>query len=217
VKLCMFSPKELGLERGWPGRIDGDRVVQLAAQTLQSFFTGGGEAREHADYALADVVLRAPVMHPPSVRIFGRDGDFVFANPASIHGPEEVVHVPHGASGIVPVMRLAAIVGADQRIGGYTLMNDWDAPELSGAKAVDFAISLGPIVVTPDELELEEVDFDELVAHARANSRLLPGDVISAPGGSRKELLSPGDTGEVSMPPFGSLRNRIVQLGSATS
>jgi 2-keto-4-pentenoate hydratase/2-oxohepta-3-ene-1,7-dioic acid hydratase in catechol pathway len=213
----MFSPRELGLERGWPGRIDGDRVVQLAAQTLQSFFTGGGEAREHAEYALGDVLLRAPVLHPPSVRIFGRDGDFVFANPAAVHGPDDVVHVPRGASGIVPVLRLAAIVGAEQQIGGYTLMNDWDAPELSGAKAVDFAISLGPIVVTPDELQLPEVDFDALVAHAGANTRLLPGDVITAPGGSRKEMLSPGDTAEVSMPPFGTLRNRIVQLGSATS
>jgi 2-keto-4-pentenoate hydratase/2-oxohepta-3-ene-1,7-dioic acid hydratase in catechol pathway len=213
----MFSPRELGLERGWPGRIDGERVVQLAAQTLQSFFTGGGEAREHADSALGDVVLRAPVLHPPSVRIFGRDGDFVFANPAAIHGPDDVVHVPQGASGIVPVLRLAAIVGAEQEIGGYTLMNDWDAPELSGTKAVDFAISLGPIVVTPDELQLPDVDFDALVAHAAANTRLLPGDVITAPGGSRKEMLSPGDTGEVSMAPFGALRNRLVQLGAATS
>jgi len=213
----MFSPRELGLERGWPGRIDGERVVQLAAQTLQSFFTGGGEAREHADYALGDVVLRAPVLHPPSVRIFGRDGDFVFANPAAIHGPDDVVHVPQGASGIVPVLRLAAIVGAEQRVGGYTLMNDWDAPELSGTKAVDFAISLGPIVVTPDELQLPDVDFDTLVAHAAANTRLLPGDVITAPGGSRKEMLGPGDTGEVDMQPFGALRNRLVQLGSATS
>jgi hypothetical protein len=217
MRLCMFSPKGMGLERGWPGRIDGDRVVQLAAQTLQSFFTGGGEAREHADYALDDVVLRAPVLHPPSVRIFGRDGDFVFANPAAIHGPDDVVHVPDGASGIVPVMRLAAIVGAEQQIGGYTLMNDWDAPELSGTKAVDFAISLGPIVVTPDELQLADVDFATLVAHAGANTHLLPGDVITAPGGSRREMLHAGDTGEVSMPPFGALTNRVVQLGSATS
>ena len=49
VRLCMFSPRDRDLPRGWPGRIDGDRVVQLAAQTLQSFFTGGGEAREHDD------------------------------------------------------------------------------------------------------------------------------------------------------------------------
>ena len=66
----MFTPRELALERGWPGRIEGDRVIQLAAQTLQSFFTGGGSAREHAEYALADVDLRPPVLRPPTVRDF---------------------------------------------------------------------------------------------------------------------------------------------------
>ncbi|TMK67486.1 MAG: hypothetical protein E6G60_00900, partial [Actinobacteria bacterium] len=66
----MFTPRELALERGWPGVIEGDTVVQLAAQTLQSFFTGGGQARRHAEYALADVDLRAPVLHPPSARDF---------------------------------------------------------------------------------------------------------------------------------------------------
>ena len=43
MKLCMFSPRDQDLERGWPGRIDGDKVIQLAAQTLQAFFTGGGD------------------------------------------------------------------------------------------------------------------------------------------------------------------------------
>ena len=66
----MFSPKGENLKRGWPGRVDGDRVVQLAAQTLQSFFAGGGKAREHAEYALDDVDLRPPVLYPPSVRDF---------------------------------------------------------------------------------------------------------------------------------------------------
>src|SRR3954451_4685550 len=67
MKLCMFTPKEAALERGWPGRIDGDEVVQLAAQTLQAFFTGGGGAREHARYPLADVEFRPPVLNPPSI------------------------------------------------------------------------------------------------------------------------------------------------------
>ena len=66
----MFTPRELELERGWPGIIEGDTVYQLAAQTLQAFFTGGGTARRHAEYALADVDLRPPVVHPPSVRDF---------------------------------------------------------------------------------------------------------------------------------------------------
>jgi hypothetical protein len=105
----MFSPKGLELERGWPGRIEGDRVIQLAAQTLQSFFTGGGTAREHADYPLTEVDLRAPVLHPPSVRDFyafeqhvkaaratrGMDVPrewyeqpvFYFSNPNAIYGP----------------------------------------------------------------------------------------------------------------------------------
>ncbi len=211
----MFSPKDGELERGWPGRIEGDTVIQFAAQTLQAFFTGGG-AREHAEYALEDVVLRAPVLHPPSVRIFSRDGDFSFANPASIHGPGDVVYVPEGAEGIVPVARLAAIVGAEGAVGGYTLMNDWDAPALHGAKALDFAISLGPIVVTPDELDVEP-GFPQLFAHAAANTRLLPGDVIAAPGGQRKELVRAGDVAEVGMEPFGTLRNVIGQRGGVAN
>ena len=31
MRLCMFTPRELALERGWPGRIDNDWVVQLYA------------------------------------------------------------------------------------------------------------------------------------------------------------------------------------------
>jgi hypothetical protein len=206
----MFSPRDRDLERGWPGRIEGDTVVQLAAQTLQAFFTGGGEAREHATYALADVVLRSPVLHPPSVRIFSRDGDFSFANPASIHGPGDVVHVPDGAEGVVPVARLAAVVGAAGAVGGYTLMNDWDAPDLRGAKALDFAISLGPLLVTPDDFDASDADFPALLAHAVANTRLLPGDVIAAPGGYRKELVRAGEEAEISLDGIGTLRNPVA-------
>jgi hypothetical protein len=199
----MFSPVDLDLERGWPGRIDGDRVIQLAAQTLQSFFTGGGRAREHAEYALAEVVLRAPVLHPPSVRIFD-DGDFRFANPAAIVGPGDAVRIPEGADEIRPVLRRAAVIGADGAVGGFTLMNDWVAPGLAGAKAHDFAISLGPFVVT-DAVE----DLGDLVAYAARNTRLLPGDVIAAPG-EAQEPVRAGDVVELSLPPFDRLRNVVA-------
>ena len=121
MKLCMFSPKGMELERGWPGRIDGDEVVQLAAQTLQAFFSGGGTAREHARYPLAEVELRPPVLHPPSVRDFyafeqhvrtarERRGlevppewyempVFYFSNPAAIFGPEQEIPYPDGHGG----------------------------------------------------------------------------------------------------------------------
>ena len=116
----MFSPKGMDLERGWPGRIEGDKVIQLAAQTLQSFFTGGGSAREHAEFALADVDLRPPVLHPPAVRDFmafeehvatarrQRGSEvprewyeipvFYFSNPSSIYGPDAVVPYPEGTA-----------------------------------------------------------------------------------------------------------------------
>ena len=63
------------------GRIEGDTVVQLAAQTLQSFFTGGSAAREHAEYTLDDVLLRAPVLEPPSVRLFEDASSFCVREP----------------------------------------------------------------------------------------------------------------------------------------
>ena len=208
MKLCMFSPRELDLERGWPGRIEGDTVVQLAAQTLQAFFTGGGAAREHAEFALDDVVLRAPVLHPPSIRIFDGD-DFSFANPASVVGPDAVVRLPQGVDEIQPVLRLAAVIGPSV-ISGYTLVNDWRAPGLTGAKSTDFAISLGPIVLTPDELEVDSVDFAELVERAALNTRLLPGDVIAAPNALRGDPVRAGGVGEVTYPPFGTLRNPVA-------
>jgi 2-keto-4-pentenoate hydratase/2-oxohepta-3-ene-1,7-dioic acid hydratase in catechol pathway len=206
----MFSPVGLELERGWPGRIDGDRVIQLAAQTLQAFFTGGGGAREHAEYQLDGVVLRAPVLHPPSVRIFDEHGDFRFANPAAIHGPDDTVHPPEGVDEIEPVLRFAAIIGAQGAIGGFTLMNDWHAPALSGAKAHDFAISLGPLVATPDLVENADVDWDALVEIAGRNTRLLPGDVVAAPG-TPQDPVRGGDIVELALPPFGVLRNPVAR------
>jgi hypothetical protein len=179
MKLCMFSPMAHELERGWPGRIDGDRIVQLAAQTLQSFFSGGGSAREHAWYPIDDVVFRAPVLHPPSVRLFADDGDFVFANPAAILAAHDVVPRPAGVTEIVPVNRVAAIIAADGGIGGFTPMIEWVAPELAGAKTRDFALSLGPVVTTPDEETPVGVDWKRIVAHAAANTSLYPGDILA--------------------------------------
>jgi 2-keto-4-pentenoate hydratase/2-oxohepta-3-ene-1,7-dioic acid hydratase in catechol pathway len=203
----MFSPRELDLERGWPGRVEGDRVVQLAAQTLQAFFTGGGSAREHAEYPLEEVVLRAPVLHPPSIRIFDGD-DFSFANPSSIYGPDETVPLPVGADRIEPQDRLAAVIGAGM-IGGFTLMNDWVSPSPSEAKARDFAISLGPVIVTPDEFAGGDIGWATLLDHAELNTRFFPGDVIAGPVRHRGGPVGAGDSVELLHPVIGSLRNDV--------
>jgi len=198
MRLCMFHPSEHPLERGWVGRIDGDRVVQLAAQTLQSFFLGGGGAREHAEYALAEIVLLAPVLHPPTVRIFDGQESFAFANAAAAGGPG--LRVPARGSPLLLFPRLAAIVGAGGRIGGYTLLAEWRADGVPAPKDRDFALGLGPAVCTPDEFEpaaaviavrpggaeqpraeAPPFDWDEAAAFAAAGTTLRPGDVLAGP------------------------------------
>jgi fumarylacetoacetate (FAA) hydrolase len=266
----MFTPKELALERGWPGRIEGDRVVQLAAQTLQSFFTGGGHAREHADYSVADVDLRPPVLYPPSVRDFmafeahvkrtrANRGlpvppewyeipVFYFSNPAAIYGPGDEVPYPAESEALDYELEVAAVIGADGAIGGFTVMNDWSARDLQlremkvglgPAKGKDFATSLGPVLVTADELgdlrlemtarvngeersrgNLGDIHwpFEELAAHAAESTRLLPGDVLgSGTVGTGCILehgdgrwLRPGDEVELEVEGIGVLVNRVA-------
>jgi len=271
MKLCMFTPRELALERGWPGVIEGDTVVQLAAQTLQSFFSGGGQARRHAEYPVADVDLRPPVLHPPSVRDFYafeqhvkaaralRNQDvppewyelpvFYFSNPAAIYGPEDDVPYPDGTRALDYELEVAAIIGGEGEIGGFTVMNDWSARDLQAAemkvglgpaKGKDFATSVGPIVVTPDEFDgtsgtmaarvngeersrgnLADMyhPWDAIVAHAARNTKLRPGDILgSGTVGTGCILehgdgrwLQPGDVVELEVEGIGILRNRVAQ------
>jgi 2-keto-4-pentenoate hydratase/2-oxohepta-3-ene-1,7-dioic acid hydratase in catechol pathway len=225
----MFSPNERSLERGWPGRIEDGHVVQLAAQTLQAFFTGGGRAREHAVYPLAEVRLRPPVLHPPAVRSFTRGYDFVFSNPAAIHGPDDEIVVPEQSPELDYELGVAAVIGADEQIGGYTVVNDWVARGLEGAKRKDFAISLGPIVVTPDEFdgtkaaalarvngeprERGEVElphsWEELREYAGRNTRLRPGDILTL-ALIRGGPVRPGDAVELEVEGIGVLANTLA-------
>ena len=174
MKLCMFSPRDRELERGWPGRIEGDRVIQLAAQTLQAFFTGGGSAREHDEFALDDVVLarrRSCIRRRSASSTTTTTSSS--ANPSCIYGPDDDVPLPEGADRVEAQLRIAAVIGAGT-IGGFTLMNDWLAPELAGAKAHDFATSLGPVVVTPDEFDGGDDRLERAPRPRGAEHALLP-------------------------------------------
>lgn len=172
----MFTPHELGLERGWPGRMEGDTVVQLAAQTLESFFTGGGMAREHARYEVRDVELRAPVLRPPTIRFFSGPREFAFGNTACVFGPQDAVDTPAPAEARFCV---AAVIGDHGRIAGFTLANDWRAPSLPPPKDRDFATSIGPWVET--ELADDSFPWEDARAFAAANTILRPGDLLVAP------------------------------------
>jgi fumarylacetoacetate (FAA) hydrolase len=266
----MFTPKDLQLERGWPGIVEGDTVVQLAAQTLQAFFSGGGVARRHAEYSLDEIDFRPPVLHPPAVRDFyafeqhvktaralrGQEVPpewyeipvFYFSNPAAIYGSEEEIPYPPDTKELDYELEVAAIIGAEGRIGGFTVMNDWSARDLQRAemkvglgpaKGKDFATSLGPILVTPDEFDgtsgamIARVNgeersrgnladmyhaWDAIVAQAARNTRLRPGDILgSGTVGTGCILehgdgrwLHRGDVVELEVEGIGVLRNRVT-------
>ena len=273
MRLCLFTPRGRHL-RGWVGAIEGDRVVHLAAQSLASFFTGGGSARKHDEYALEDVRLLAPVPRPPSVRdayafeehvrnaraVTGR-GEvppewydlpaFYFSNPAAIYGPDDEIPYPAGSEELDYELEVAAVIGVGGMIGGFTIMNDWSARDLQRqemkvglgpAKGKDFATSLGPVVVTPDELgdlRLEMVarvndeersrgnlgdmfhSWEAILERAAANTQLFPGDVIgSGTVGTGSILehgdgrwLQPGDVVELEVEGIGVLRNVVGPKG----
>ena len=115
------------------------------------------------------------------------------------------------------------MIGADGQIGGFTIMNDWSARDLQRremriglgpAKGKDFATSLGPIVVTPDELgdlRLEMVarvngeersrgnlgdmyhSWEAILAHASRNTELRPGDILGSGTVGTGCILEHGD------------------------
>jgi hypothetical protein len=208
----MFHPAGHPLERGWVGRLEDDRVVQLAAQTLQSFFTGGGSAREHAEFPLAEVVLLAPVLHPPAVRLFDGDGSFAFANPAAIVGPGATITPPCNSllQGLVVLTRPAAVIGADGRIGGHTILAEWRAEGLVAPKDRDFALGLGPVVVTPDaQPEPDGLDWDAAVALAAAGTTLYPGDLLAGPP-RETVMVEAGATVALAIEGIGALEQRIA-------
>jgi hypothetical protein len=191
MRLCMFHPNDQPMERGWVGRIDGDRMIHLAAQTLQSFFLTGGTSREHAEYPLAETTLLVPVQYPPTVRLFDERDVFRFGNATAVVGDGTAV-----TGGFLRARaRIAAVVGAEGAIGGFSALLEWvDPAEEPAVKASDFGLVLGPVVVTPDEAD---------PARARATLRG-PGSEVSAAArafawddavalAGRRTMLRPGD------------------------
>lgn len=120
---------------------------------------------------------------------------FYFSNPHSVFGPEETVPYPRYSRELDYELEIACVIGqagwcipADRAgifIFGYTIFNDWSARDvqreemsvgLGPAKGKDFASSLGPSLVTPDEFENRRTDrpgvFDlEMVARVNGEER----------------------------------------------
>ncbi len=153
---------------------------------------------------------------------------FYFSNPNAIYGPDQAIPLPSSTDALDFELEVACVIGApgkdispdaaEEYIFGYTIFNDWSARDiqrmemrvgLGPAKGKDFASSLGPWIVTPDELadhatdrpgvfDLEMVarinneersrgnwkdlhySFGEMLARASEDVLLLPGEVIGS-------------------------------------
>lgn len=153
---------------------------------------------------------------------------FYFSNPNAIYGPYEAIPYPDYTQALDYELEVACVIGspgidippekAEQHIFGYAIFNDWSARDvqraemrigLGPAKGKDFAASIGPWIVTPDELsdcatgrpgvyDLAMIarlngqersrgnwrelhySFGEMIARASASVYLYPGDVIGS-------------------------------------
>lgn len=96
---------------------------------------------------------------------------FYFSNHLAVLGPEDAVSAPPGCAALDYEFEVALVIGrrgrdiaeadAWEHVAGLTIMNDWSARDLQmlemkaglgPAKGKDFATTLGPALVTMDEL-----------------------------------------------------------------
>jgi 2-keto-4-pentenoate hydratase/2-oxohepta-3-ene-1,7-dioic acid hydratase in catechol pathway len=152
---------------------------------------------------------------------------FYFTNPYALVGAHDDVPVPPGCTALDFELEVAAVIGrtgadltpatAREHIAGYTILNDWSARDLQRremrvnlgpCKGKDFATTLGPVLVTADEVEryrdsegflalgmsvaVNGVEigrdllsnmgwpFEDLVAYASRGTQVRPGDVLGS-------------------------------------
>jgi 2-keto-4-pentenoate hydratase/2-oxohepta-3-ene-1,7-dioic acid hydratase in catechol pathway len=150
---------------------------------------------------------------------------FYFSNPAAVYRDGDEVPKPSDTTRLDYELELACVIGADGRPEGFTIMNDWSARDLQSremqvglgpAKGKDFATSLGPVLVSADELPSDlsmravarvngevrtesstggmHFSWDELLAAAARNTPgLVAGDVIGSGTVGSGCILEHGD------------------------
>lgn len=139
---------------------------------------------------------------------------FYFTNPHTVRATGDVVAIPE-TQRLDVELELAVVIGAvpgsdgenvdaetaASHIFGYTVMNDWSARDLQSremkvrlgpAKGKDFAMTLGPWIVTADELEpfLDAEGFLAVRAELFINGELIGHDLVSNMGWPFPELVA---------------------------
>ena len=213
------------LVEGYSGAADDDAVLDAAGlefgppilrpPSLRDFYTFEGHVRtmwERRGGTVPEAWYRIPI--------------FYFSNVSEIRGPNDPIWCPAASQELDYELEVAALIDTlahdldaehgEAAIGGYMVFNDWSARDLQReetavrlgpAKGKDFASSIGPWLVTPDELadartangydlqmtatvngvELSrgswssaQFSFGAMVARASADVQLRPGDLIGS-------------------------------------
>jgi fumarylacetoacetate (FAA) hydrolase len=190
---------------------------------------------------------------------------FYFSNVSEIRGPGDPVWAPRDSNELDYELEIAALIDTpvrdlsakrgEEAIGGYMIMNDWSARDLQRdetavrlgpAKGKDFATTLGPWLVTPDEIadarsgkgyalaataevnrqELSrgswsdiQHSFGDMIERASADARLVPGDVIGSGTvgtGCLLEIREESGFGRY-LEPSDSVTLAVERLGSLTT
>ncbi|MET9848390.1 fumarylacetoacetate hydrolase family protein [Streptomyces ossamyceticus] len=146
---------------------------------------------------------------------------FYFTNPYAVHGPHDDIPVPPGSGVLDFELEVAAVIGKEGRdlspeqarehIAGYTIFNDWSARDLQSAemrvglgpcKGKDTAATLGPYLVTADELEeYRDADgFLRLALTAEINGEVVGEDLLSNMSWTFEEMVAYASRGTVVHP-----------------
>jgi 2-keto-4-pentenoate hydratase/2-oxohepta-3-ene-1,7-dioic acid hydratase in catechol pathway len=180
-------------------------------------------------------------------------------DPDTVIGPDAEVAIPRYCDKFDFELELAMVIGrrgknipraeADRYIAGYTIWNDFSARDqqmregpigMGPSKGKDFdgGNALGPFLVTPDEIDPDNLrmvarvngevwtdarsagrqfSFADLIAHVSQSETIHPGEVWGSgtvTGGSGLELdrwLKPGDIIELEIEGIGILRTRVTR------
>lgn len=184
---------------------------------------------------------------------------YYISNRMSVIGPDDDVAWPPFSSFIDYELEWAAVIGKEGRqitrnsardyIFGYTILNDWSARDeqmkamaspinLGPGSGKDFANTLGPCIVTADEIPdpyslamtarvngqlassgntaAMHYKFEDLIEYLTRSHAIYPGEVLgSGTVGSGCSLetgqsISSGDVIELQVERIGILRNRVL-------
>lgn len=135
---------------------------------------------------------------------------FYFTNPHGVIGSGHEVPTPPGSEVLDFELEVGVVIGRDgynlsvedawDHIGGFTILNDWSARDLQQremrvglgpAKGKDTATTLGPVIVTRDEVEGSRVgDRFDLAMSVWVNGALIGEDSLAHMAWSFAELIA---------------------------